>query len=543
MARAKILIVEDESIVAFNIQNRLEGLGYTVLAISPSGEGALQIVAQNSPDLVLMDIKLKGSIDGIETAAQIRNRFHIPVVYLTAYTDEETLNRAKLTQPYGYILKPFEARDLCTTIEVALYNYQIEQQRKEREQWLTTTLKSMGDAVITTDSQGLVTFMNPVAEALTCWKQEEALGNSLTQIFQPINEKTREVVDNPVELALQTGVTVGLDGHTVLITKEGTEVPIDDSAAPIKNESGNILGAVLVFHDITERQQLEAILEKTNEELEVRIAETIIQLRLANEQLKTEIAQRERLEQELLLALEKERELNELKSRIIATVSHEYRTPLTTILSSIELLEKYSFQWAEERKQKHFQRIHASIAYLTKLADDMLFINKAEAGSLTFKPAPLNVEQIVREVVEELQLNDASQHTIIFECQDDCTNAFLDKNLLDPMLRNLLSNAIKYSPQGSIIRFDLTAEQNAVIFCISDQGIGIPACDQTQIFNTFFRGSNVGTAPGVGLGLVIVKECVDLQGGEIVVTSEVGAGTTFTVTLPLPRKTFSRCQG
>jgi PAS domain-containing protein len=125
------------------------------------------------------------------------------VVYLTAYTDEETLNRAKLTQPYGYILKPFESRDLCTTIEVALYNYQMEQQRRERERWLATTLKSIGDAVITTDSQGLVTFMNPVAEALTCWKQEEVLGSNLSQVFQTINEITREVVESPVALALE----------------------------------------------------------------------------------------------------------------------------------------------------------------------------------------------------------------------------------------------------------------------------------------------------------------------------------------------------
>jgi PAS domain-containing protein len=150
-----------------------------------------------------MDIRLKGSIDGIEAAAQIRSRFQIPVVYLTAYTDEETLNRAKLTQPYGYILKPFESRDLCTTIEVALYNYQMEQQRRERERWLATTLKSIGDAVITTDSQGLVTFMNPVAEALTCWKQEEVLGSNLSQVFQTINEITREVVESPVALALE----------------------------------------------------------------------------------------------------------------------------------------------------------------------------------------------------------------------------------------------------------------------------------------------------------------------------------------------------
>jgi len=539
MGRAKILIVEDESIVALNIQSRLERLGYVVTGNIPSGEAAIQKVEETSPDLVLMDIKLKGTVDGIEAAGQIRNRFQIPVVYLTAYSDDETLNRAKLTEPYGYILKPFESRDLCTVIEVALYKHQMEQQRREREQWLATTLKSIGDAVITTDSEGLVTFMNPVAEMLTCWKQEEVLGNDLSQVFQAINETTREAVQNPVALALREGVTVGLENHTLLITKNGSEIPIDDSAAPIRNETGNVLGAVLVFHDITAQQQVKALLQKTNEELEVRVAESTAQLRQANEQLRAEIAQRQHLESELLLVLEKERELNELKSRIVATVSHEYRTPLTTILSSTEMLEQYASRLTEENKQKHFQRIQASVKYLTKLVNDVLFVNQAEVGSLEFEPEPLDVEQLTREVVEEFQLNAASQHTILVECQGASTNAFLDEKLLQSMLRNLLSNAIKYSPQGSQVRLQLVFEQNNVIFHLSDQGIGIPSADQAKLFNAFFRGRNIGLTPGVGLGLVIVKECVDLHGGNIVVDSEVGVGTTFTVTLPLAQRLAS----
>ncbi len=539
MGRARILIVEDESIVALNIKNRLEGLGYAVVATSSSGEAAIQIVAQSLPDLVLMDIKLKGTIDGIEAAAQIRAHFQIPVVYLTAFSDEETVERVKLTEPYGYILKPFEARELCTTIEISLYKHQMEQQLREREQWLATTLKSIGDAVITTDSEGLVTFMNPVAETLTCWKQEEVLGNDLTQIFQTINEKTREVVENPATLALRQGVTVGLENHTLLITKNGTEIPIDDSAAPIKNDAGNILGAVLIFHDITEQQQVKAFLERTNEELEARVAENTAQLRETNEQLRAEIAQRQRLENELLMTLEKERELNELKSRILATISHEYRTPLTTILSSTDLLAQYSSRWTDERKQKHFQRIQSAVKQLTNLVNDVLFVNQAEVGSLEFNPEPLDVEQVARKVVEEFQSNATYQHTIIFECQGSSTNALLDEKLIEAMLRNLLFNAIKYSPKGSLIQFELVFQQNTVVFRISDQGIGIPPADQGSLFTAFFRGSNVGTTPGVGLGLVIVKECVDLHAGEIVVESEVKVGTRFTVTLPLAQRLTS----
>lgn len=533
IVKAKILIVEDENIVAFNIQNRLEGLGYTVTAVISSGEAALQNVEQDRPDLVLMDIKLKGPIDGIQTAEQIHRQFKIPVVYLTAYADEETLNRAKITEPYGYILKPFEARDLVTTIEMALYKHQIEQQLREREQWLATTLKSIGDAVITTDSQGLVTFMNPVAEALTRWNSEEVLGYDLSQIFHAINEKTREAIENPIKLVLQEGVTVGLENHTLLITKDGSEIPIDDSAAPIKNEAGNILGAVLVFHDITEQQQIQSVLEKTNEELEVRVAESIAQLKETNEQLRQEIARRQRLEQELRLALEKERELNELKSRIIATVSHEYRTPLTTILSSANILENYDSRLTLDKKKKHFQRIQSSIKYLTKLVEDMLIVNQAETGNLEFSPTLVNVEQIAREMVNEYQVNAANLHPILFECKGSCTNVFLDEKLVQLILRNLLSNAIKFSPDHNPIRLELSCEPSQVVLRLSDQGIGILPTEKPWLFNPFFRGSNIGVTPGVGLGLVMVKECVDLHGGEILVESEVGQGTTFTVTLPM----------
>jgi len=309
--KARILIVEDEGIVAFNIQNRLERLGYSVVANVSSGEEALDATVETKPDLVLMDIKLEGTIDGIEAAAQIHRRFQIPIVYLTAYTDEDTLNRAKLTEPYGYILKPFEARDLGTTIEIALYKHQMEQQLREREQWLATTLRSIGDAVITTDPDGLITFMNPAAEALTRWHLEEVIGNDLNRVFRTINEKTREVVENPVALALRDGITVGLENHTLLITKEGTEIPINDSAAPIKNDLGQTLGAVLVFHDNFEQQRSEASLQQKNQQLEARVTQlseqlkhALQQLQQTQEQLQVEMTQRQRLEQELRLILE-----------------------------------------------------------------------------------------------------------------------------------------------------------------------------------------------------------------------------------------------
>jgi PAS domain S-box-containing protein/putative nucleotidyltransferase with HDIG domain len=254
---ARILIVEDEAIVAMDIQNTLESLGYVVPSIVFSGEEAIKKAAETQPDLVLMDIVLKGHVNGVEAAEEIRDRFDIPVVYLTAYADEKTFQRAKIAEPYGYIIKPFDERELHITIETSLYKHKMERKLKENERWLATTLKSIGDAVIATDARGCISFMNPVAEALTGWRQEGAIGRDLKDIFNIINEQTREAAENPVTKVLREGVVVGLANHSILIAKDGSEIPIDDSGAPIRDDRGNIAGVVVVFHDITERKQRE----------------------------------------------------------------------------------------------------------------------------------------------------------------------------------------------------------------------------------------------------------------------------------------------
>ncbi|MBT9439463.1 MAG: response regulator, partial [Desulfobacterales bacterium] len=179
MSNSRILIVEDEGIIAKDIQSTLNRLGYSVIGIASSGEEAIKKAMEIHPDIVLMDIVLEGAMDGVEAAEYIHDHFDIPVVYLTAYSDDTTLQRAKITEPFGYILKPFHEKELYTTIEMALYKHTMQRKLKESEQWLATTLKSIGDAVIATDTGKLITFMNPVAEALTGWKQEEAIGKPL----------------------------------------------------------------------------------------------------------------------------------------------------------------------------------------------------------------------------------------------------------------------------------------------------------------------------------------------------------------------------
>ncbi|HEY9637096.1 MAG TPA: PAS domain S-box protein [Coleofasciculaceae cyanobacterium] len=244
-------------------------------------------------------------------------------------------------------------------------------------------------------------------------------------------------------------------------------------------------------------------------------------------------AQRKHAEEQLRQSLEKERELSELKSRIITTISHEYRTPLTSILSSAELLEHYSHKWSQEKKLTHLHRIQISSKHLSNLVSDVLFIGKAETDTLEFNPISLDLEQFCQELVEQMQLAVSNHTTITFSHQGICNDAYLDERLLRQILTNLLSNAIKYSPQGGTVRFDIECLAHVATLRIQDAGIGIPVIDQERLFEFFHRGSNVGTVAGTGLGLAIVKKCVDLHRGQIAVDSVLDVGTTFTLMLPL----------
>lgn len=257
MSSVKILIVEDESIVAMDLKHRLENMNYTVLAVVSSGEEAVEKAAIMLPDLILMDIVLMGEMDGIQAAQIIKDNYNIPVLYLTAYSDEKTLKRAKITGPFGYIIKPFEDRELHSAIEIALYKHEMEKKLRANEKWLSTTLESIGEAVITTDENGYITFMNPTAQKITGWNQEGAIGNPLENIFRILDGKTEEPVDLSIDTILKKDSVTSINDNMLLITKYGTKIPIRNTNAPIKEDKNIKTGVVLVFQDITQQKRAE----------------------------------------------------------------------------------------------------------------------------------------------------------------------------------------------------------------------------------------------------------------------------------------------
>ncbi len=494
MASTKILVVEDEVIVSKTIISQLKQLGYIVTATASSGEMAIAKVVETQPDLILMDIVLKGSMDGITTAAQIREQIDIPIIYLTAYADDSTLQRAKATQPFGYIVKPFTADDLRVAVEIGLFKHQVARELQDNRDQLATLLSSMSDGVIATDAEGMITFMNPAAETLTGWQQDEALGQAVTTVFQLINEVTEIPAENPIATVLKSQQGAYLDNFTALVTKTGTQIPIGDSASPLKRRSGEILGAVVVFWDMRDRRQTELLSQ----------------------------------------ALEKEKELNQLKSQFVSTVSHEFRNPLAIIRTAAELLEKKP-NLTETQKNAYLQRIKTSVRSMNQLMEDVLFMGQAEADRLVCQLSPLRLEEFCRELAEEFSLFEGKFHILIFNSQGDSQDAWMDEKLLRYILTNLLSNAIKYSPPNTTVQLSLRMDsaEGIATFLVQDQGIGIPEADQAQLFESFFRATNVTSIQGTGLGLAIVKRCVEAHSGHITLTSQLGVGTTVSVILPL----------
>ena len=506
MPGSKILIVEDEGIEALDLQQRLTSQGYDAVDIASTGEEAIQKAKEFSPDLVLMDIMLQGEIDGITAAGQIRADLDIPIIYITAYADEKTLQRAKLTEPHGYIVKPFRERELIITINMALYKHIMEKKLKDSQKWLSTTLNSIGDGVITTDQKGLITLINPVAEETMGWKLEEVKGKKLTEVFNIINMFTRKPTENPVSRVLADGCIVGLANHTLLISRDGKEIPIDDSAAPIKDDKGNVLGVVLVFRDVTERMESEKALRESNKRYR-------------------EMA-------------EKLREADANKNEFMAVLSHELRNPLASIHMSLCVLKRVDP--GSQQAKKAIDIIERQTEQLSHLVDDLLDITRINQNKIKLELQRVELNEILRNTVED--------HRPLFEKNGVCLESTFapfplyleaDQARIVQVVGNLLHNAAKFTNSGGSTRVSLEADtaNGQAVIRVADTGIGIAPDVLKNLFRPFMQASlalNRNQRGGLGLGLALSKGLIELHGGSITANSDgPGKGTEFIIKLPL----------
>jgi signal transduction histidine kinase len=266
------------------------------------------------------------------------------------------------------------------------------------------------------------------------------------------------------------------------------------------------------------------------DQITIQLLMRSVRYAMEREEILNKLRESEELSRQALL---KEQELNELKSNFVAMVSHEFRNPMTTIRTALEIIEYNNDKLTQEQRIKYFERVQNAIKQMLQLLDEILFLSKTEATKFEYNPVSLNLESFCNELTEGFQCGAGNQHMITFTSQGECSQSEMDEDLLNCIFTNLLSNAIKYSPEHSHIQFDLSCQDGVATFKVTDQGRGIPLKDQPRLFQTFYRASNVRRIQGTGLGLAIVKQCVDIHGGTIQIESQQDVGTTVIVTLPL----------
>ena len=304
------------------------------------------------------------------------------------------------------------------------------------------------------------------------------------------------------------------------ISKEPPEVRwIGGVLYPVKDREGRVLEVVTVHHDITETKRAEEAMQALNQTLEKRVAERTADLEAA--------------QADLHRALDKERELGEMKSRFVGMVSHEFRTPLGVTMSAVEVLRHYDDKLPPDQRRELCDDIHSATKEMAGLMEHMLVLGRVEAGKIGFKPLPLDLVGLLEKCVEEQNAVAAGKCPIQLEVDAEPRGAVGDETLLRHIFGNLISNAVKYSRDGEAVRIRVARQGAEAVCSIEDRGIGIPEADQATLFESFTRASNVGEIPGTGLGLVIVKRCVEYHRGSITLNSVLGEGSTFTVALPL----------
>ena len=499
---ATILVVEDEAIIARDIKTTLEGLGYVVPPPVATGAQALEAVGVHRPDLVLMDIRIQGEMDGIETAALIGMNAKTPIIYLTSYSDDTTLARAKLTGAYGYLLKPFQDRDLRTAIEVALQKRELERQLSERERWFATTLKSIGEAVIATDVEQRITFMNAVAERLTGWTSSDAAGKPLSEVMRIVEKKTGAPVGSPLEHALKEGFMVEV-APAILSPKDGGQRSITDSAAPIVDDAGKTLGGVVVFRDVTEQRHLEERVARS-ERLAAIGTMSAGMAHEINNPLSYVLSN-------VTFAIEELRELADQMRVIAGPTSHTMASRVANITHALA------------DAQEGGERVNRLVHDLKKFGR----FDKAETTALELSEV---LESAIR-----MTENIVRHHARVRRHYG--TTPFVDaaESQLGQVFINLLVNAAQAMGEGQVDTKQIvitthTDTAGRAVAEVCDTGPGIPPEILRRIFDPFFTTKDVGK--GSGLGLSIAHSIVESLGGEISVESHVGKGTTFRVALP-----------
>ncbi len=488
--RKRIFIVEDQRLIAADLDNTLLKLGYLVAGSVASGAEAVEQTLALRPDLVLMDIRLQGDMDGIEASEAIRQRFDVPVVFLTAYADEETLVRAKLAAPYGYVVKPFNQRELRAAIEIALYKHEADEllskqrARLEAAEQFRLLVDSVRDyAIFKLDCEGLIISWNAGAERIKGYRADEIIGQHFSILHTPEAIAAGEP-ERHLAVARREG-RFQQEGWRV--RKDGSRFWASVVITALFDADGRLLGFAKVARDMTEARRHEQALEQA-----IRARDEFLQV-----------------------------------------ASHELKTPLTTLLIQLDTLKRTieSAGALTDSLSDSMDLATRQSVRLSRLIDSLLDVTRISGGRLVLEPVPFDFAEMLREMIDRLQVEARRLPAKLTLDAPASVPGTWDRLRVEQLVSNLLSNALKYG-LGNPVTVELRDLGDRIQLSVTDGGIGIEPEFLQRIFDRFERAVSYRHYGGLGLGLFIAREITQAHGGVISARSEPGVGSTFTVVLP-----------
>lgn len=397
--------------------------------------------------------------------------------------------------------------------------------------------QSMSEGLIMVDEAGKIVISNPVADQIFGYERNGLVGLTM-EVLLPDRFKGTHINFRKAFYADPSPRRMGTGRDLMAVHKEGKEFPVEISLSFTRYQ--NKLLVMAFISDISQRKKAQEALKKSEEQLILYATELEKKVQIRTEalnnmvgELEKEVQERKKAVEETRKALEKERELNDLKSKFVSLASHEFRTPLSTIMSSASLIGQYKEKGDFDKLDKHISRIKSSVGHLTNILNDFLSLGKLEEGKIDVQNEWVNLNHFFFEIEEDLRPTLKAGQVILLECQPEAPNVFTDIRILRNVILNLISNASKYSDNNKKIHVTCAHDENDVSISVIDEGIGIPESDIKHIFERFFRATNASNIQGTGLGLNIVKRYADLLGGTISFNSQYGIGSTFTITLPI----------
>ncbi len=475
-----ILIVEDESIVALDLENRLTSIGFHVVGRAGTGQAALEIVERTPPDVVLMDIQLRGDLDGISTADRIEESYDIPVIFLTAFSDSDSLERAKRPNAYGYLLKPFQERELSIAVELALYKHRAEREIREGRALLDITLNAVSEGIITADENDQILFMNDAAERLTGRRTAEATGSALASVVHV------DTGGRPYTSAEQ---------WTRLTPRGGAPRTVAISSSDLDDPSSGGAARVIVIRDVTREQEYR---------------------------------------DNLIAAKEAAESATQAKSDFLARVTHELRTPLNSILGMTGLLRRATDSAVAG---EYLDILDVSSQQLSGLVSDILDYARIDTEGFSLQRQLFDPIELVERVTRSFAIEAVQKGVRIINVIDPAVPraVYSDEARLAQIVRNLVSNAVKFTAAGHVAVSLRLGEADMLVIDVSDTGPGVPQQYRAQIFEEFSQVENpiTRTVGGVGLGLALVRRLTTAMGGSVELGKSSSEGATFTAQVPI----------